>query len=153
MNELIYEGEKLVRDKIGIFYKNPNWNTKPEWEMRIEGQIKKLRQQTKLPRKVKHTRIQRNEKIPKRQLQTNMTTQLEEINQNTDERKETQKVSGQGRAIQTKGTFQIDERNFWRFDGKCTIYIAFCLDVAQDHMNGAPNENWTHSWRFTSLAC
>ena len=33
------------------------------------------------------------------------------------------------------------------------IYKAFCLDLAQGHMNGTPNENWTHSWRFASLAC
>ena len=26
------------------------------------------------------------------------------------------------------------------------IYKAFCLDVTQDRMNGAPNETWTHSW-------
>ena len=27
------------------------------------------------------------------------------------------------------------------------------LCVAQDWMNGAPNETWTHSCRFASLAC
>ena len=32
------------------------------------------------------------------------------------------------------------------------IYKAFCLDVAQNHMNGAPDEIRTHSWRFVSLA-
>ena len=29
----------------------------------------------------------------------------------------------------------------------------FCLDVAQSHMNGAPNETRTHSCMFASLAC
>ena len=33
------------------------------------------------------------------------------------------------------------------------IYYAFCLDVAQGHMNGAPNETRTHPCRFASLAC
>ena len=33
------------------------------------------------------------------------------------------------------------------------IYWAFCLDVAEDRMNGAPNENRTHSCRFASLPC
>ena len=33
------------------------------------------------------------------------------------------------------------------------IYEALCFDVAQGQMNGAPNETWTHSCRFTSLAC
>ena len=33
------------------------------------------------------------------------------------------------------------------------IYKAFCLDVAQGHMKGAPNETRTHSCRFASRAC
>ena len=33
------------------------------------------------------------------------------------------------------------------------IYKAFCLDVAQGHMKGAPNETRTHSWRFAGRAC
>ena len=32
------------------------------------------------------------------------------------------------------------------------IYKAFCLDVAQDRMNGALNENQICSLRFASLA-
>ena len=48
LNELIYAGAKLVGDKIDISQRNPNKNTKSGWEMRIEGQIKKLRQQAKL---------------------------------------------------------------------------------------------------------
>ena len=33
------------------------------------------------------------------------------------------------------------------------IYKALCFDVAQSRMNGAPNENRTHSCRFASQAC
>ena len=33
------------------------------------------------------------------------------------------------------------------------IYKAFCIHVAQGHINGAPNETLTHSCRFASLAC
>ena len=33
------------------------------------------------------------------------------------------------------------------------IYEAVCFDVAQDQMNGEPNETRTHSCRFASLAC
>ena len=33
------------------------------------------------------------------------------------------------------------------------IYKAFCLDVAQGRINGAPNDNQTHLWSFASLAC
>ena len=31
--------------------------------------------------------------------------------------------------------------------------LSFCLDVAQGHMKGAPNETRTHSCRFASRAC
>ena len=33
------------------------------------------------------------------------------------------------------------------------IYEALCFDVAQGRLNGAPNENRTHSCRFASQAC
>ena len=33
------------------------------------------------------------------------------------------------------------------------IYKAFSLDEAPGRMNGAPNEAWTHLWRFVILAC
>ena len=32
-------------------------------------------------------------------------------------------------------------------------FFFFCLDVAQGHMKGAPNETRTHSCRFASRAC
>ena len=54
LNELIYAGAKLISNKIGILLRNPNRNTKPGLEMRLEGQMKKLKQ-AKLQRMVKHT--------------------------------------------------------------------------------------------------
>ena len=36
LNELIYAGEKLVSDKIGVPLRNTNRNTKPGWEMTLE---------------------------------------------------------------------------------------------------------------------
>ena len=33
------------------------------------------------------------------------------------------------------------------------IHLAFCLNVAQDHMKGAPSETRTHSRRVASRAC
>ena len=33
------------------------------------------------------------------------------------------------------------------------IYPAFCLDVAQGRMNGAPDETQTHSGRLACRAC
>ena len=37
LNELIYTRAKLVWDKIGVSLRNPNINTKPEWEIRLKG--------------------------------------------------------------------------------------------------------------------
>ena len=34
-----------------------------------------------------------------------------------------------------------------------TKCFCFCLDMAQGHMNEAPNETQTHSCKFASLAC
>ena len=48
LDELIYAGEILFCDKIGVPLKNPNRNTKSGREIRFEGQIKKLRQQGKV---------------------------------------------------------------------------------------------------------
>ena len=39
---------------------------------------------------------------------------------------------------------------FWTFD---LIYKAFCLDVAQGHMNGGPNEIRLTREGLTRLAC
>ena len=33
------------------------------------------------------------------------------------------------------------------------IYQAFCLDVAQDHMNRPLRETQTHLWRLASSTC
>ena len=35
---------------------------------------------------------------------------------------------------------------------RVVIYKAFYLDVARGRMKWAPNEKWTHKWRFASLA-
>ena len=43
MNVLIYAGENLVGDEIGLLLRNPKISTEPGWEMRLEGQIIKLR--------------------------------------------------------------------------------------------------------------
>ena len=49
---------------------------------------------------------------------------------------------------------EIETEKMWHL--KITtmeIYQAFCLDVAQGHMKGAPNETRTHSCWFASQAC
>ena len=65
LNELISALAKPDFDKIRIFRRNPNRNTKPEWEMRKEEQIKKLRQQAKLLRPIKHQESKEMKKFQK----------------------------------------------------------------------------------------
>ena len=38
-------------------------------------------------------------------------------------------------------------------NSEVVIYLAFCLDLAQGHMKGIPNETRTHSCRFASRDC
>ena len=38
-------------------------------------------------------------------------------------------------------------------DETVLIYYAFSLDVAQSHMNRAPNETRTYSYSFVCLVC
>ena len=45
LNELIYAGAKLVCKKIGIPSKSTKTQSKPGWKIRLETQIKKLREQ------------------------------------------------------------------------------------------------------------
>ena len=39
------------------------------------------------------------------------------------------------------------------FRRNVVIYEAFCLDLAQGHMKGAPNKTRTHACRFASRTC
>ena len=43
-NEQIYAGAKLVCEKIGLRQNKTNRNSKPGWEIRLETQIRNLRQ-------------------------------------------------------------------------------------------------------------
>ena len=42
LNELIYAGAMFICDKISVPFRNPMRNTKPGWEIRFEGPVKKL---------------------------------------------------------------------------------------------------------------
>ena len=48
LSELIYAGAKFVWDKIDVPLKNTNRNSKPGWEIRLEREIRNLRQQVKI---------------------------------------------------------------------------------------------------------
>ena len=54
LNDLIHIGAKLVLEKIGVSLNNTDRKSKPGWNLRLESQIRKLRQQTKL---LKHENI------------------------------------------------------------------------------------------------
>ena len=69
LNEVIYAGAKLVSDT--------NRTRKSGWEMRLEGQIKKMR---RVQGQRKENTQEYNEM--KRQQEINLTQQPEEINQN-----------------------------------------------------------------------
>ena len=43
LNKLIYAGAKLVCKKIGVPLKSTKKKSKPEWEIRLETQIRNLR--------------------------------------------------------------------------------------------------------------
>ena len=59
LNELIFAGTKVESNKIGLHLRNLNRNTKPGWEMNLEGEIKYLWQQVKLPRNLTEKRTQK----------------------------------------------------------------------------------------------
>ena len=48
LNDLIYAREKLVSEKIGVPMKTTDRKLKPEWELRLESQIKRLRKQSRI---------------------------------------------------------------------------------------------------------
>ena len=63
LNELIYEGAKLICEKIGIPSRVTKEKSKSGWEFRLETQIKKtLRKQLKLVKQKKNVGIDWNRK-------------------------------------------------------------------------------------------
>ena len=56
---LNYAEAKLFCNKISVPPRNPNRNTKPWWKIRLEGQVKKIRQKAKVLRKEKREDILR----------------------------------------------------------------------------------------------
>ena len=48
LNDLIYAGEKLVSEQIGVPLKITDRKSKPRWELGLKLQIKRLRQQARI---------------------------------------------------------------------------------------------------------
>ena len=104
LNELIYAGAKLVREKIGIPSKSRKKHSKPGWHTRLETQIKKLRKQAwMIKKKERHW----NKRGKKKELATleKITVQLEEINQEVKAKEGRLEISTNGKTIQTKQDF------------------------------------------------
>ena len=100
LKKLIYGRVELVCDTIGIYQRNLNKNTKPGWEIRLVGQIKKLWQQVNVLRKEKHARIYWNEKTKNKTTDKSESTTWDKSKDIS--KRETQKISGQGQEMQTK---------------------------------------------------
>ena len=79
LNELIYAGAKLVCEQVGISSKSTKNKSKPEWEIRLETQIKNLRKQAKMMKQTKDAGICRKKK--ETATQEKITIHHEEINQ------------------------------------------------------------------------
>ena len=50
LNDLIYAGAKLVSQKMGLSLKITDRKSKPGWELRLELQMKRPRQQARIPK-------------------------------------------------------------------------------------------------------
>ena len=94
LNELIYAVAKLVCDKIGVPQGNSNKNTKPGWEKRLEGQIKKLRQQAKVLRREKFSRIFWEEETKTKTGDKSKSRTGKDKSKDIVEKRETQKIPG-----------------------------------------------------------
>ena len=57
LDDLIYAGVKLICGKIGVPLKNTKKESKRGWEIRLETQVRKLRQQAKMLKKLKNMRL------------------------------------------------------------------------------------------------
>ena len=111
LNELIYAGEKLVYENIGIPSKNMKEKSKPRWEFRLETQIENLRKQLKVVKQKKNAEINRKEKTT----QEKLTVQLEEIQQKVLAKEGRLKRYRQRvKQYRQNRTFQNNERKFYQ---------------------------------------
>ena len=138
LNELIYAGEKLVCENIGIPSKNTKAKSKPGWEFRLETQIENLRKQLKVVKQKKNAEINRKEKTT----QEKLTVQLEEIHQKVLAKEGRLKRYRQRvEQYRQNRTFQNNERKFYQQLGG---------DDKQTHQQPNAKETerfWTKIWQ------
>ena len=99
LNELIYAEEKLVCGKTGVPLKNMNRNSKPGWEMKLETQMRNVRQQVKRIRQRKNIGICWDEKRKARQVKQTTQRNISEV---SGEKRKTKKILRLDKTIKTK---------------------------------------------------
>ena len=90
LNDLIYEGEKIVCEKIGVPMKTRERKSKPGWEVRHESQIKRQRQQARILK-----RIIKKDSDGKSTAARTQKERLRRPTKNTCERRKTKKIPRQ----------------------------------------------------------
>ena len=88
---------KLVCEKIGDPLKSTHRISKSEWEIRLEMQIKNLRQKAKVIKQRKNDKTNRGNKL-----------------ESTVERRKIKKISRQGKIIQTKQGIPKQRKEFYQ---------------------------------------
>ena len=100
LNDLIYVGAKLVREKIGVSMKTSWRKSTSGWELRFESLIKRLGQQARLlNRNIKNV-FGKTEKAQKTELKKKKS--LRRPTKNTSVRRKTKKIPRQHQTILTK---------------------------------------------------
>ena len=74
LNDLIYAGAKLVCGKKRVLLKNTKKDSIPEWKIRLETQVRKLRQQAKMLKQLKNMRLYSDEQRKARRFLKKYTT-------------------------------------------------------------------------------
>ena len=113
LNELIYEGARLVCEKTGIPSKITKEKSKPGLEFRLKTQIKNIRKQLKGIKQKKNAGINRKRK--EKTTQEKLTIQLEEIYQKVLAKEGRLKGYQQKvKQYRQNRTFQNNERKFYQ---------------------------------------
>ena len=95
LHDLIYAGAKLVCEKIGILLRITERKSKPGWELRLESQIKWLRQQVSILKRNIKKFMDNTEKA--RQFELKKAWRIQP--KNTSERRKTKKIPRQDQTI------------------------------------------------------
>ena len=139
VNELIYAGAKLVCGKIGIPLKSKKKKSKPEWEIRLETQMKNLRKQARMIKQKRDAEIcgNRNEKST----QEEIIIQLEEMKQKVLAKEgRLKRYQQRVKQYRQNRAFQNNERKFYPRLGGGDMKTYLQLDTKETE------RFWTKIW-------